>query len=140
MAGLIAETTGAAPDISARIVKFYFDPPRGVMPKAAEISAEGMAAVVALMGEAGEIKGTLPDAARFVEGRQSLPDGSKVCIVEDTVTTGGSLLKAVERCRAEGLDVVQTLTIVDREEGGAEAIRAAGLSFRALVRRAELER
>lgn len=78
--------------------------------------------------------------ARFVEGRQSLPDGSKVCIVEDTVTTGGSLLKAVERCRAEGLDVVQTLTIVDREEGGAEAIRAAGLPFRALVRRAELER
>ena len=76
---------------------------------------------------------------RYVEGRQSLPDGSKVCIVEDTVTTGGSLLKAVERCRAEGLDVVQALTIVDREEGGADAIRAAGVPFTALVRRAELE-
>lgn len=77
--------------------------------------------------------------ARHVEGRQNLPDGSKVCIVEDTVTTGGSLLQAVERCRAEGLDVVQALTIVDREEGGAERIRAAGLPFTALVRRAELE-
>lgn len=76
---------------------------------------------------------------RFVEGRESLPNGSKVCVVEDTVTTGGSLLKAVERCRAEGLDVVQTLTIVDREEGGADAIRAAGVPFVALVRRAELE-
>lgn len=77
--------------------------------------------------------------ARFVEGRASLPDGSRVCVVEDTVTTGGSLLKAVERCRAEGLVVVQTLAIVDREEGGADVIRAAGLPFAALVRRAELE-
>ncbi len=77
--------------------------------------------------------------ARFVEGRASLPDGAKVCVVEDTVTTGGSLLQAVARCRAEGLDVVQTLAIVDREEGGADAIRAAGLPFAALVRRAELE-
>ncbi len=76
---------------------------------------------------------------RYVEGRQSLPDGSKVCVVEDTVTTGGSLLQAVERCRAEGLDVVQALAIVDREEGGAEVIRAAGIPFMALVRRAELE-
>lgn len=76
---------------------------------------------------------------RYVEGRQNLPAGSKVCVVEDTVTTGTSLLNAVERCRAEGLDVVQALTIVDREEGGAEAIRATGLPFTALVRRAELE-
>ncbi len=69
VAGLIAETTGAAPDIAAQIVKFYFDPPRGIMPKAAEISAEGMKAVVELMGEAGELKGAPPDAGRFVEGR-----------------------------------------------------------------------
>ena len=69
VAALITQTTGAAPDIAAAIMKFYFEPPRGVMPVAAEISMDGMQAVVALMGEAGELKGALPDAARFVEMR-----------------------------------------------------------------------
>jgi orotate phosphoribosyltransferase len=76
---------------------------------------------------------------RFVEGRASLPDGSPVCVVEDTCTTGASLLKAVDRCEAEGLRVVQCLTIVDREEGAAEALAARGLTLDVLVRRAELE-
>lgn len=76
---------------------------------------------------------------RHVEGRNSLPDGSPVCVVEDTTTTGGSLLQAVDRATAEGLVVVQCLTIVDREEGAAEAIAARGLPFTSLIRRAELE-
>lgn len=77
--------------------------------------------------------------ARFVEGRENLPDGTPVCVVEDTVTTGGSLLKAVDRCEAEGLRVVQCLAIVDREEGAVEALAERGLTLRSLVRRAELE-
>lgn len=77
--------------------------------------------------------------ARFVEGRENLPDGTPVCVVEDTVTTGGSLLRAVDRCEAEGLRVVQCLTIVDREEGGAEALAERGLTLDVLVRRSELE-
>ncbi len=76
---------------------------------------------------------------RYVEGRENLPDGSAVCIVEDTCTTGGSLLQAVERAEAEGLRVVQCLAIVDREEGAAEAIAARGLTLTSLVRRFELE-
>lgn len=75
----------------------------------------------------------------FVEGRGNLPDGTAVCVVEDTVTTGGSLLKAVDRCEAEGLRVVQCLAIVDREEGAAEALAARGLTLDVLVRRRELE-
>ncbi len=74
-----------------------------------------------------------------VEGRVNLPDGSRVCVVEDTTTTGGSLLKAAEKCVAEGLVVVQTLTIVDREEGAAEALAAAGYTLEALFTRAQLE-
>lgn len=77
--------------------------------------------------------------ARYVEGRENLPDGSPVCVVEDTVTTGGSLLIAVDRCEAEGLRVVQCLALVDREEGAAEALAARGLLLESLVRRAELE-
>lgn len=76
---------------------------------------------------------------RVVEGRENLPDGTAVCVVEDTCTTGNSLLLAVDRCEAEGLRVVQCLTLVDREEGAREAIAARGLKLDVLVRREELE-
>jgi orotate phosphoribosyltransferase len=55
-------------------------------------------------------------------------------VVEDTVTTGGSTVAAIERIQAEGLEIVGTLCVVDRLAGGAEAIAAAaGAPFRALV-------
>ncbi|HND31409.1 MAG TPA: orotate phosphoribosyltransferase, partial [Myxococcota bacterium] len=66
-------------------------------------------------------------------------EGAPVCIVEDTTTTGASLLKAVDRAEAEGLRVVQCLTIVDREEGAAEWLAGQGWRLESLVRRAELE-
>ncbi len=66
---LITDTTGAAPDIAAQIAKFYFEPYRGVMPKAGEINMEGMRAVVSLMADSGELKGPRPEAARFVDDR-----------------------------------------------------------------------
>lgn len=56
-----------------------------------------------------------------------------VVVVEDVITTGGSALKAVESIRAEGGRVVGVLAVVDREEGGREAIEAAGLAVTALV-------
>jgi NitT/TauT family transport system substrate-binding protein len=67
VASLIVETTGAAPDIAAQIVTFYFDPPRAIMPKAGEINLDGMRTVISLMGEAGELKSALPEAERFVD-------------------------------------------------------------------------
>jgi orotate phosphoribosyltransferase len=55
-------------------------------------------------------------------------------VVEDTVTTGGSTVAAIERIRAEGLRIVGALCVVDRLAGGAEAIaEAAAAPFRALV-------
>ena len=75
----------------------------------------------------------------YVVGLGNLPEGSKVCIVEDTTTTGGSLIKAVERAREAGLEVVQTLTVVDREEGAAERLAAEGLTLEALATRTQLE-
>jgi len=77
---------------------------------------------------------------RHVEGRASLPSGSKVCIVEDTCTSGGSLIRAVQLCEAEGLEVVQALTIVDRQEGAVERVKAeTGLDLISLIARSELE-
>jgi len=76
---------------------------------------------------------------RQVEGMANLSEGDHVAIVEDTTTTGGSLLRAVEAAEAAGLKVVQCITVVDRQEGARERIEEAGYPFQALVTRADLE-
>lgn len=75
---------------------------------------------------------------QYCEGLANVPSGSHVAIVEDTTTTGGSLLAACDRAKGAGLVVVQCLTVVDREEGAAEAIGAAGYHLEALTTRTEL--
>lgn len=72
---------------------------------------------------------------QWIEGRKSIPDGSRVVVIEDVVTTGGSALKAIERCRAERLEPVACLALVDRMEGGREAIEAQGVPLDALYTR-----
>jgi orotate phosphoribosyltransferase len=72
---------------------------------------------------------------QWIEGRKTIPDGSRVAVLEDVVTTGGSALKAVERCRQEGLVVVGCFALVDRLEGGREAIEALGVPLQALFTR-----
>lgn len=72
---------------------------------------------------------------RLLEGDTHLPDGAPVVVLEDVITTGGSTLKAVEKLRARPLDVVGVVALVDREEGGAEAIRGAGLELVTVFRR-----
>lgn len=64
--------------------------------------------------------------------------GRRVLAVEDTSTTGGSVLTAVEALRAENAEVVGVATIVDRATGAKEAIEAAGLEYRALLGLADL--
>ena len=75
---------------------------------------------------------------QYCEGLANIPAGSAVAIVEDTTTTGGSLLLACERAEAAGLRVVQCLTVVDRQEGAAERIAEAGWTLEALTTRADL--
>ena len=59
-----------------------------------------------------------------------LPEsGALVTVLEDVVTTGGSSLKAVNQLREAGYRVQRVVTIVDREEGGAAAMQAAGLDL-----------
>jgi orotate phosphoribosyltransferase len=53
-----------------------------------------------------------------------LPEGAKVVIVEDVVTTGAATLKAIERARLAGFTVLHALGLVDRLEGGREAVEA----------------
>jgi orotate phosphoribosyltransferase len=60
--------------------------------------------------------------AQWLEGTKSLRPDMQVAIIEDVVTTGGSALKAITRVREYGLQVAVILGLVDREEGGREAL------------------
>ena len=64
--------------------------------------------------------------------------GRRVLAVEDTSTTGGSVLTAVEALREAGADVVGVAAVVDRDTGAAQAIEAAGLPYRYLLDLADL--
>jgi len=67
---------------------------------------------------------------RFVEG--PFESGEELVIVEDVVTTGGSSLKAIERCEAVGLKVKRVLAIVDRLSSGREAFAERGYELTTL--------
>ncbi|MBK8463811.1 MAG: orotate phosphoribosyltransferase [Nigerium sp.] len=68
---------------------------------------------------------------RQIEGTEVA--GRRVLVVEDTSTTGGSVMQAVEAVRSAGGDVVGVVTIVDRNTGVRELIEAAGLPYRYAV-------
>ena len=75
-------------------------------------------------------------AGKLIEG--PFRAGDRVVIVEDTITTGGSALRAVGAVRAAGGEVLGVLAVVDREEGGRAALNAAGVAVVALTRAAEI--
>jgi orotate phosphoribosyltransferase len=72
---------------------------------------------------------------RAIEGNTRLPAQARLVLLEDVTTTGGSSLSAVDKLRAEGLRVEHVVTLVDRLEGGREAIEAAGLTLTAIFTR-----
>jgi orotate phosphoribosyltransferase len=71
-----------------------------------------------------------------VEG--GLPTDARCLVVEDSMTTGGSALKAIEALEEHGATVVGVLTLVDREEGGREKLEAAGYPLIAVYSGKEL--
>lgn len=75
---------------------------------------------------------------RWIEG--PVARGTPVAVVDDVITSGGSIIKAAEGARAEGLEPVAAYALVDREEGGAENIeRRCGLRLQALFKYSELK-
>ena len=73
---------------------------------------------------------------RLIEG--PFRDGDRVAVIEDVITTGGSALRAVDAIRAAGGTVAGVLALVDREEGGRDALVGAGLPVVALARASEI--
>jgi orotate phosphoribosyltransferase len=74
---------------------------------------------------------------RFLEGIDRVPEGTEVAVLEDVVTTGGSALRAAERVRAEGRVARVVFALVDRQEGGREALAAADLELVPLFARTD---
>jgi orotate phosphoribosyltransferase len=72
---------------------------------------------------------------RMIEGDKSMRAGMRVAILEDVVTTGGSTLKCADTIKTAGWKVVGVIAIIDRLEGGREAIEAAGLPLLSLYTR-----
>jgi orotate phosphoribosyltransferase len=74
---------------------------------------------------------------KWIEGCAESP----VAVVDDVVTSGGSVLKAIARCREEGLAIAHVAVLVDREEGGMQAIEEAvpGTPVTAIFRKSELD-
>lgn len=76
--------------------------------------------------------------AAWIEGVKNLRPGMQVALVEDVVTSGGSILKAAQKVEEAGYHVSLIATIVDREDGGAQKIRELGYRFASLFTKSEL--
>jgi orotate phosphoribosyltransferase len=75
----------------------------------------------------------------YIEGL-TLPEGSSVVVLEDVVTTGQSAMKAVDRLREAGYQVGEVITLVDRQQGGAEFYEKVGLKFQAVFTIQDLQK
>jgi orotate phosphoribosyltransferase len=123
---IAAELAVHAPD-----AQLLAGPELGAVPLAAVASVRTGLPFVIVRKEAKEY-GT----AKRLEG--VFEPGQRVCVVEDVVTSGGALLSAVDALRAAGLNVSAAICVVDRQEGGAEAIAARGVRLASLFTVAEL--
>ena len=76
--------------------------------------------------------------SKRIEG--AFDQGDAVCVVEDVVTSGGALLDSIRALREAGLQVRTAVCVVDREEGGNEALAGESVELRPIFRAAELLR
>ncbi|MBE9512612.1 MAG: orotate phosphoribosyltransferase [Chloroflexi bacterium] len=105
--------TGAYPMVTAVAVISYL---------------EGKPLPVFIVREVAKEHGTM----RKIEGH--LKEGSRVAILEDVLTTGGSVIKAVEAVAAMSCKVVRVIALVDRSEGGSDRLKKEGYDFTAILR------
>jgi orotate phosphoribosyltransferase len=75
---------------------------------------------------------------QYLEGLANFDRGDRVVLLEDVCTTGGTLITAAERVRDAGLEIAGVLAVLDREEGGRERLKEAGLELDAIFTRKEL--
>ena len=75
---------------------------------------------------------------KLIEG--VLPEGARVLVVEDVITSAGSALFAVDLLRQEGAKVDTVISVIDRESGGPEALKAQDVRLLPLLRASQIPR
>ncbi|MBU1232938.1 MAG: orotate phosphoribosyltransferase [Proteobacteria bacterium] len=74
----------------------------------------------------------------YIEGMSNMAPGCRVALLEDVVTTGGTLLQVIERVESQGFKVGLVITVVERQEGGADVLAKAGYKLESLFTREQL--
>lgn len=133
------------PDILAALGERIADTAAEHEPEAVRLAGPELGAVA--LAAAGSLASGLPflivrkaakdyGTSNRIEGVYE--EGERVCLVEDVVTSGGALLEAVEALRAADLRVGTAICVVDREEGGADALARHGVRLRPIFRAADV--
>ena len=120
----------AAREVEPEVVRFA-GPALGAVALAASAAMASDLPFIIVRGETKEY-GT----ANRIEGPYA--PGDLVCLLEDVVTSGGALAEAVSALRDVGLVVRHAVCVVDREEGGADALARLGVRLRSIFRASEL--
>jgi orotate phosphoribosyltransferase len=118
---------------------------RAVAPGAVRLAGPELGAVV--LAAAASLASGLPfvivrkeakgyGTEKLLEGEYA--EGEEVCLVEDVVTSGGAAAQAVEALRAAGLECRSAICVVDREEGGADALARKAVRLHALFRASDV--
>ena len=125
IAGVGGMTLGADPLVSAVSVmsQVEFEAGKGVTPMPAFIIRK-------------KSKGHGTD--QYLEGLANFKEGDSVALLEDVVTTGGTLITSCERVRDAGLNIASICCVLDREEGGRERIEEAGFPLLSIFTRRDL--
>ena len=133
------------PDVLRALGEALADAARQQEPDAVRLACPVLGAVV--LASAASLASGLPfvivrdkpkeyGTANRIEG--AFEEGELVFLIEDVVTSGGALAEAVQALREAGLEVRNAVCVVDREEGGIEALAAEGVQLQALFRVSEL--
>lgn len=135
-AGLAAAASVLWPAMESANVTAVGGPTIGADPLVAALLLEGARRGQSIQGFLVRASAKDHGTGRQIEGH--CPAGARVAVLDDVVTKGGSILRAVEAVRAAGAEPVLALTLVDRDEGGRAALEAVGLPLFAAFRVGEI--
>ncbi len=73
---------------------------------------------------------------QLIEG--NVKKGDRVVIIDDVITTGKSTVEAIKKAKEEGLEIVKVIILIDRQEGGREAVESLGYKLESIITRDEV--
>jgi len=73
---------------------------------------------------------------QWIEG--NIKSGDRVAIVDDVITTGKSTIEAITKAKEAGLEIVKVIALIDRQEGGREAVETSGYKLDSIITKDEV--